>query len=67
MQWSGGKGYFRLFGSAFTNTKNGTIRFDYGYKTIKIAGGIDEPEAKYILEKLAGKKLLTNRNFAVKA
>ncbi|OYU95212.1 MAG: hypothetical protein CFE21_12980 [Bacteroidetes bacterium B1(2017)] len=30
----------------------GTIRFDYGLKTIKFAGGIDEAEANYIIEKL---------------
>lgn len=36
----------------------GIIRFDYGLKTVKFAGGIDEAEAKYILEKLKARHLV---------
>jgi hypothetical protein len=36
----------------------GTIRFDYGLQTVKFAGGIDEAEAKFILEKLKDRHLL---------
>lgn len=31
----------------------GTIGFDYGYKTYKIGGGIDEAEAKHIINEIA--------------
>ena len=41
----------------------GTIRFDYGLQTIRIAGGIDEAEADYILKKLTEKRLLEEKNF----
>ncbi|MDB5281756.1 MAG: hypothetical protein JWO06_831 [Bacteroidota bacterium] len=42
----------------------GTIRFDYGMKTIKFAGGVDEAEAKSILAMLTEKKILSAKNFA---
>ena len=41
----------------------GNICFDYGLKTIYIANGIDEAEAKHILEQLKSKRLLTDKNF----
>ncbi|MBK7939818.1 MAG: hypothetical protein IPJ82_23280 [Lewinellaceae bacterium] len=41
----------------------GMIRFDYGLKTIHIANGIDEAEAKFILERLKSKRLITDKNF----
>jgi len=39
---------------------DGIIKFDYGFKTVKFAGGIDEAEANYILERLRAKKLLVS-------
>lgn len=41
----------------------GTIRFDYGLKTIKFANDMDEAEAKHILEKLRSSGYLTAANF----
>lgn len=49
------------FGSLYAS--NGTIRFDYGLKTVKIASGIDEAEANHILEKLKSKGILNESNF----
>ena len=43
---------------------NGTIRFDYGMQTVKIAGAIDEVEANYILGKLKASRILTDANFS---
>lgn len=40
----------------------GTIRFDYGMKTVKFAGGIDEAEAKHIVKELKRKGYLFDRN-----
>ena len=40
-------------------TTKGTIRFDYGMKTIKFGAGIDEPEANYILDKLGEKHIIS--------
>lgn len=36
----------------------GTIGFDYGMKTIKFAGGIDDAEANHILQKIRNSKLI---------
>jgi hypothetical protein len=36
----------------------GTIRFDYGMKTIKFGEGLDEAEGFYILQKLRNKKMI---------
>src|SRR5690606_16286537 len=36
---------------------NGTIKFDYGLKAIKIADGLDEVEARFILDKLREKRI----------
>lgn len=41
-----------------------TLRFDYGLKTIEFAGDIDEAEAKFILDKLKERRLLTEKNFS---
>ncbi len=41
----------------------GTIRFDYGLRTVKFAAGIDLAEAKFILEKLKERHLLTEKNY----
>ena len=41
----------------------GVIRFDYGLKTVQIAGGIDEAEASHIIEQLKSRRLLTDKNF----
>ena len=41
----------------------GTIRFDYGFKTIKVGSGLDAPEAQSILEKLKSKGHLFEKNF----
>lgn len=43
---------------------NGTIKFDYGLKTVRIADGIDEAEAKFIIEKLKEKRILDENNYA---
>ena len=47
--WSGRQNQLFNLGSF------GTLKFDYGLKTIKIAGGIDEAEGRYILKKLIDK------------
>ncbi|GAB3938349.1 hypothetical protein [Mucilaginibacter myungsuensis] len=41
-----------------------TIRFDYGMKTIKFGGGLDEAEANHLLQRLKDKKILTAHNLA---
>jgi len=42
---------------------SGIIRFDYGYNTIKFCDGVDEAEAKHLLDVLREKKILTDVNF----
>ncbi len=37
---------------------NGIFKFDYGYKTIMIANGLDEAEGRHILEKIKAKNLI---------
>lgn len=44
------------------NPSNGTLQFDYGMKTVKFANDIDEAEAYYIIDKLKGKRLITEEN-----
>lgn len=39
------------------------IHFDYGLKTLQMAGGIDPAEARHIIEQLKSKHLLTDKNF----
>jgi hypothetical protein len=41
----------------------GLIHFDYGLKTVQMAGGIDAAEARYIIEQLKSRRLLTDKNF----
>jgi hypothetical protein len=47
--------------SMFNST--GIIRFDYGLRTIKFANGIDEAEAKYILDKLKERRFIMEKNY----
>ncbi|MDH7459799.1 hypothetical protein QEG73_00875 [Chitinophagaceae bacterium 26-R-25] len=56
--FSGQRSEFWLFNNG------GVIRFDYGLQTIKIAGGIDEAEAKFIISKLKDQHVLTERNYS---
>lgn len=42
---------------------NGTIRFDYGKKTIKFAEALHEAEANYILGKLKAMRILNEGHF----
>ena len=37
----------------------GTIKFDYGMKTVKFGEGVDEAEGSYLLQKLRDKKLIS--------
>lgn len=56
-------------GSYSRNTfgmKRGRIKFDYGMKTIKFANGIDEAEARMILNKLKSNTSFRDENFADK-
>lgn len=41
----------------------GTIRFEYGFKTIKFANDMDQAEANHILESLSASGYLTTTNF----
>ncbi len=52
--------FFREFhSSGFWNMgNNGMLKFDYGLKTVHLAGGIDEAEARHLLERIEAKKLL---------
>jgi hypothetical protein len=56
-------GFGRRNGIRLDLTNVGTIRFDYGMKTIKFGNGIDEAEAKYIVDKLKSKRILLDQNF----
>jgi len=47
--------------SLFKN--RGTIRFEYGFKTIKFANDMDQAEASYILETLRSSGYLNSANF----
>jgi hypothetical protein len=60
------------FGSGFGRSQRrgtaysldtGTIKFDYGLKTVKFGNDLDEAEARYIIERLKNKRMLTERNF----
>jgi len=42
----------------FMSNKMGTLKFDYGLKTIRFGIGIDEAEGKYLLEKFISKRLI---------
>jgi hypothetical protein len=54
----GGKNNLAMLGNS------GTIRFDYGLKTVKFASGIDDAEAHYILDNLKAIRILSDQNFA---
>ena len=56
-------GYYGRQNNVGGLTNTGTIKFDYGMKTIKFGTGVDEAEASYLLQKLKDKHLLTDRNF----
>ena len=53
----------RRYGSYNALNAGGTIRFDYGLQTVKFAAGIDEAEAKYIIQQLKDRRLLTEKNW----
>lgn len=57
----GGFAPFRNFG-AFGDA--GSLRFDYGLKTVKFGAGLDEAEARYLLQRLREHRLLTEQNLA---
>ena len=42
----------------------GTIRFDYGLQTVKFANGVDEAEARFIINKLKDRHMLMDKNIA---
>jgi hypothetical protein len=44
--------------------KRGKIKFDYGLKTVKFAGDVDEAEARMIVSDLRNTSFLSNENFA---
>jgi hypothetical protein len=46
-----------------TQTSKGAFVFDYGMKTIRFGEAVDEVEAKYLLDKLKTKRILTDKNF----
>ena len=50
--FGGHRNNFGAFGST------GTIKFDYGLKTVRFGGGLDEAEAKFIIQKLKDRHLL---------
>ena len=56
--FGGHRNNFGAFGSV------GTIRFDYGLQTVKFAAGLDEAEAKFIIQKLKDRHLLTEKNYS---
>ncbi|MFL5739909.1 MAG: hypothetical protein ACJ75B_06805, partial [Flavisolibacter sp.] len=60
-------GFNGIFGrrndfSAFNS--GGTIRFDYGLQTVKFAGGMDEAEARFIIDKLKERRLITDQQYS---
>lgn len=42
---------------------SGTIKFDYGLKTVKFGNDLDEAEARHIIERLKTKRILAEKNF----
>lgn len=44
-------------GNIWSFRNDGVLKFDYGFKTIRIASGIDEAEGKYLLD------IIKSRNF----
>ncbi|WP_121813036.1 hypothetical protein [Mucilaginibacter kameinonensis] len=57
-------GYLNNWGN-FNRKKimKGAFAFDYGMETIRFGENVEEAEAKYILDRLKGKKILTEKNF----
>jgi hypothetical protein len=53
----------RRGGNSYGLDNTGIIKFDYGMKTIRFGGNIDEAEGNYLLQKLREKKILTENNF----
>lgn len=47
----------------FWGMKGGKIKFDYGMNTVKMAIGIDDAEAGFILRKLRENRYMTEANF----
>ena len=47
----------------FSNFNSGTVKFDYGLKTVKFGNDLDEAEARHIIERLKSKRILTEKNF----
>ncbi len=44
---------------------SGTLKFDYGMKTVKFAAGIDEAEARFLFEKIADDRNIRDSNLAI--
>lgn len=57
----GGFASYRSFG-AFGDA--GSLRFDYGLKTVKLGVSLDEAEARYLIQRLHERRLLTKQNLA---
>jgi len=55
-------GFGRRYGTLTAFNLGGMIRFDYGLQTVKFAGDLDEAEARYIIQQLKDRRLLTERN-----
>jgi hypothetical protein len=51
-----------LYNRGYNNTKSlfnrGTINFEYGLKTVRFGDGLDEAEARHIIEMLKAKKFI---------
>lgn len=56
-------GFGRRYGPLTAFNVGGMIRFDYGLQTVKFANDLDEAEAKYIIQQLKDRRLLTERNW----
>jgi hypothetical protein len=41
----------------FSNFNSGTVKFDYGLKTVRFGNDLDEAEARHIIERLKSKKI----------
>nr|GFC65771.1 hypothetical protein [Tanacetum cinerariifolium] len=55
----GGFATYRSFGG-FGDT--GSLRFDYGLKTVKFGAGLDEAEARHLIQRLHEQRILTEQN-----
>ena len=52
----------RRYDSAGAFGQGGTLKFDYGLKTVRFGSGLDEAEARYIIQQLESRRLLTEKN-----